>query len=269
MSLPFSNSLPSLARPAQDTLDRARIIAASPLGTGLSSDACFAIASKSRIKRYSRGNALFLQGDTGQKLMLVTSGYVKLTQVSPDGKEVLLWMYGPNHILGIRSELTGNPYSCSAEALKTCTVLVWEHECMSALTHQYPRLLQNLNQVLIGRIEELEERFRELATENVSRRLALALLRLSRHIGSLGSSGTEIHLSRQELARMTGTTLFSVSRILSEWGRERLVQPKRNSVIVPDLSLIEKMAEVEWRPMPSPNGNSHRVGPQAVTPIGV
>jgi CRP-like cAMP-binding protein len=197
---------------------------------------------------------LFLQGDAGQRLMLINSGYVKLTQVSPEGKEVLLWMCGPNQVLGIRSELTGKPYSCSAEAIKICTVLVWEHDALATLSLQYPRLLQNLNGILLNRIEELEERFRELATENVSRRLAFTLLRLSRHIGPSADGGIEIYLSRQEIARMTGTTLFSVSRILSEWGRDNLVLPRRNSVIVPNLKVIERVAEVDSRP--STNGGS-------------
>jgi CRP-like cAMP-binding protein len=232
-------------------LDRARFVAASPLGIGLSHDACVAVASRTRVKRFARGHALFLQGDAGQRLMLITSGCVKLTQVSPEGKEVLLWMCGTDHVLGIRSELTGKPYSCSAEAVKTCTVLVWEHDALASLAQQYPRLVQNLNGFLLTRIEELEERFRELATENVSRRLACTLLRLSRHIGSPSEGGTEIYLSRQEIARMTGTTLFSVSRILSEWGRDKLVLPKRNSVVLPDLALIAKVAEAEPRPSPS------------------
>jgi CRP/FNR family transcriptional regulator, nitrogen oxide reductase regulator len=258
MSLPFTNTMSSFARPGQESLDRARIVAASPLGIGMTSDACFAIAAKTRVKRFARGHAPFLQGDGGQRLMLITSGYVKLTQVSPEGKEVLLWMCGPGHVLGIRSELTGNPYSCSAEAIKTCTLLVWEHDALSGLTHQYPRLMQNLNGILLTRIEELEERFRELATENVSRRLAFTLLRLSRHIGSAGDGGIEIYLSRQEIARMTGTTLFSVSRILSEWGRDKLVLPRRNSVILPDLALIEKMAAIDSQPSPNGNGGSGR-----------
>lgn len=245
------------------------MIAASPLGVGLSSDACLAIATKTRVKRYSRGQALFLQGDAGQRLMLITSGYVKLTQVSPEGKEVLLWMCGPNHVLGIRSELTGNPYSCSAEAIKTCTVLVWEHDALAALAQQYPRLMQNMNGILISRIEELEERFRELATENVSRRLACTLLRLSKHIGSAADGGTEIYLSRQEIARMTGTTLFSVSRILSEWGRDKLVLPKRNSVVVPDMALIERMSDFDSRPSPSLNGSSSNRPRLRPTPVEV
>jgi CRP-like cAMP-binding protein len=269
MSLPFTNTVSPFARAGQEVLDRAKVIAASPLGIGLNSDACVAIATKTRARRFARGHALFLQGDSGQRLMLVASGYVKLTQVSPEGKEVLLWMCGPNHVLGIRSELTGNPYSCSAEAVKTCTVLVWEHDALAALALQYPRLLQNLNTILLSRIEELEERFRELATENVSRRLAFTLLRLSRHIGASGDSGIEIYLSRQEIARMTGTTLFSVSRILSEWGRDHLVLPRRNSVIVPDLELIQRVAEIDPRPAPLADGVAGRAKPRPGTTLPV
>ena len=85
-----------------------------------------------------------------------------------------------------------------------------------------PRIRQNLSQVLMSRLHELEERFREVATEKVPRRLALALMRLSKHIGKKVHEGVEVSLSREELAQMTGTTLFTISRILSQWSEGRI-----------------------------------------------
>lgn len=98
----------------------------------------------------------------------------------------------------------------------------------------YPQMRKNINQILATRLTELEERFREVATERVPRRLALALLRLLKTIGKKVHGGTEISLSREELAQLTGTTLFTISRILSKWGQEELISPRRRSVVIHD-----------------------------------
>ena len=62
----------------------------------------------------------------------------------------------------------------------------------------------------------------------------LALLRLVKQVGKPAHGGMEVSLSRDELAQMTGTTLFTISRILSKWGEEGFVQPRREAVVVLD-----------------------------------
>ena len=101
--------------------------------------------------------------------------------------------------------------------MEATTALVWDCATLQNLMEICPRIRQNLSQVLMGRLNELEERFREVATEKVPRRLALALMRLSKHVGKQVHEGVEVSLSREELAQMTGTTLFTISRILSQW----------------------------------------------------
>ena len=200
------------------------------------------LASKARPKTYQRRDPLFMQGEAGGELFLIRSGYVKLTQLGQSGSEVVLWVCGPMSVLGIRSEMNARPYSCSAHAVKPCTALAWSHDAIASVMGRNPRLRQNMSAVLMNRVNELEERFRELATENVSRRLAFALLRLSKEIGRKGPKGIEIQLSREEMAQMTGTTLFSISRTFSQWAREKKVLPGRESVVIPDLRLIEGLA---------------------------
>jgi len=78
-----------------------------------------------------------------------------------------------------------------------------------------------------------------VATEKVAKRLVLALLRLLKHIGKKVDGGIEVSLSREELAQMTGTTLFTISRILSQWGQLGFVLPKRESVLVRDARRLE------------------------------
>ena len=110
---------------------------------------------------------------------------------------------------------------------------------------EYPQIGINITRILSSRLDELQERFREVATEKVAKRLAFALLRLMKQVGKPTSGGVEISLSREELAQMTGTTLFTISRILSQWGDEGFVLPRREAVVVLDSRRLDKIGSAQ------------------------
>lgn len=175
-----------------------------------------------------------MQGQPVRNLVLLQAGSVKLTQLSSGGEEVILWMNGKGDAVAVNHEVPGCNHTCSARAMEQCRTLTWEYSRLQALLEDYPQIRKNINQILAGRLQELEERFREVATEKVAKRLALTLLRLLKRVGTQHQSGIQISLSREELAQMTGTTLFTISRILSRWGDEGFILPRREAVVIRD-----------------------------------
>jgi CRP-like cAMP-binding protein len=129
--------------------------------------------------------------------------------------------------------------------MENCKALTWEYSRLQTFLADYPQIRKNINQILSGRLQELEERFREVATEKVAKRLALNLLRLLKRVGSQHHAGVQVSLSREELAQMTGTTLFTISRILSKWGEEGFILPRREAVVVCDPSRLSQIGDEE------------------------
>jgi len=86
--------------------------------------------------------------------------------------------------------------------------------------------------ILTRRLLELEGRLFEISTERVAPRLARELVRLLVHVGRRVDGVIEVHLSREELAQLTGTTLFTVSRVLSGWEQQGIVNLRRQAVAV-------------------------------------
>ena len=123
--------------------------------------------------------------------------------------------------------------------------MVWEYTRLQNLIVEYPQIRRNISQILSSQLNELEERFREMATEKVAQRLALALLRLVKRIGKPADGGTEVSLSREELAQMTGTTLFTISRILTKWAEKGFVLPRREAVVVLDPARLKLVGEMD------------------------
>jgi CRP-like cAMP-binding protein len=80
----------------------------------------------------------------------------------------------------------------------------------------------------------MQGRYEELATQQVEQRLARTLLRLVQRAGRRVDAGVlvDVRLSRQELAEMTGTSLFTVSRVLTRWQEAGVIETRRQRVLV-------------------------------------
>jgi CRP-like cAMP-binding protein len=166
--------------------------------------------------------------------MLIQSGMVKLTQLSYSGNEVILWVRGEREPLEIEADHPSGCYvhNCSARAVVPTSILVWERSLFRAILQQYPGITDNITQLLSNRLEELQNRFREIATEPVAKRFALELLRLMKQIGKHHAAGTEVPLSREEMAQLVGTSIYTVSRLISKWADVGLVLARREAVVI-------------------------------------
>jgi CRP-like cAMP-binding protein len=192
------------------------------------------IAATARVKEFVRGEVLYLEGDTVQQVLLLTSGLVKINKLGLSGAEVILRLGVPGDVLGALGLFASGNHCTAAQAFRQCRALVWEASAFKTLVERFPVLHQNMARILGGHLLELEERFREVATERVGPRVARQVLRLMEQIGQPVNGAVEIGLSREELAQMTGTTLFTVSRLLSAWEARGMVRPRREAVTICD-----------------------------------
>jgi CRP-like cAMP-binding protein len=178
---------------------------------------------------------------------MVVSGRIKLHQVTIDGAQTFLRVIGPGQILAIVSTLSASTYPATATAERETTVLSWNGKLLDKLFLEIPHLCRNALAVLSSRVQEMQLRFGELAAERTERRLARALLRLANQVGRKQAEGVvlDLSLSRQDLAEMVGTTLFSVSRILGDWQRHQWVQIGRQKVVLLDHPALVRLAEEE------------------------
>lgn len=218
-------------------------VESAPLFFGIMPGEYASISAAARVKEFARDEALFFEGDSAQRVLLLISGFVKITKLGTSGSEVILRFGAPGDLLGAVGMFSTGKHCATAQAFRPCRVFVWDAPVFKALVERFPLLHQNMARILGGDLLELEERFREVATERVGPRVARQLLRLMEQIGRPVSGGVEIGLSREDLAQMTGTTLFTVSRLLSAWESEGMVRPRREAVTVCDAQSLRTVSE--------------------------
>jgi CRP/FNR family transcriptional regulator, nitrogen oxide reductase regulator len=210
----------------------------------LSSAECTNILATAREKRFSRRERVFVEGDPVQHIVLLTSGCVKETQFSQNGNQVILRLNAPGELVGpVGNSREG--HDSTAEALQESRALLWDVASFEDVAERFPTVRRNTARILGKRLEELEERFREVATEKVASRVSSQIVRLLNQMGKQASGELEIGLSREELAQLTGTTLFTVSRLLSRWEHQGIVTARREAVLVRNLPALIVVSEHE------------------------
>jgi len=216
-----------------------------PLFAGLAADELGDIKKFAQIRKMGAGEYYFLQGDPANSVFVVREGRVKLTQITMDGQQILLRVIGPWTLFAIVGLTSGRNYPVSAQASETGSAFIWSGDVLMGYMNNHPRLAMNAVHLMAGYVQEFQDRLREIATERVERRLARTLSRLASQTGIKTDEGVLINLqlTRQDLAEMIGTTLYTVSRILSQWETAGLVVSGRERVVIRDPHGLVRIAE--------------------------
>jgi CRP-like cAMP-binding protein len=136
-------------------------------------------------------------------------------------------------------------HSYTTYTVQPSVALVWEIDNFEAAVNRFPILRRNIASILERHLTELEIRYREVSTEKVPSRLSNLLVRLVTQVGKRIEGCVEIALSRRELAQLTGTTLFTVSRLLCQWEAQGIVSARREVVLVHDVPALMELSREE------------------------
>ena len=219
--------------------DCIRCIMAAPVFAGLSSLEYQAIASRAEERWYSSGDTIFLQDDPVRHVFVVAKGRVKITQVSEEGKETLLRLEDSGSLV---DDVIGSSHlhPLTARAMESCSILAWDASMFEDLSHRNNTIHRNAAAIMRARLRDLQQRFCDVATLRVPQRLARVIVQLA---GENSESLRSIVLSREELAQMTGTSLFTVSRVLSSWATCNVVTLDRKEIVIEDLRRLLRLAD--------------------------
>jgi CRP-like cAMP-binding protein len=196
-----------------------------------------------RTRRIPRSRTIFHRGETATACHLLLSGRVRIAQTD-GGNDLVIRYVGPGQIFGALGLFHGGRYPADAMAVTDCVEIQWSSAAITELLQRYPRIALNALAIVGHRLDELQDRIRELTTETVDRRIAHALLRFTQHAGRPVKGGIEIDfpLSRKDLAAMIGTAPTTVSRILSDWQAKGIILSGRKRIAVCDLQKLEALA---------------------------
>lgn len=201
---------------------------------GLSDDARQACLAQSQPITLRRGQWLARQGEPATTFCLVNTGALKIIQDSPQGTELIVRFVGPGEPFGGVAALQSAPYPVSALAVEPTSLYSWRVEALQTMLEAHPIVRANIMREMTAHMTDALTRVREMTTLRVGARLAITLMRLVRQCGQQTADGILIThpLTRQELADLVGTTLYTVSRTLSQWETEGVLQSRKRHLLI-------------------------------------
>lgn len=195
-----------------------------------------------RIHAYEEGQTIFREGDPALQFHFVLGGKVKIVKATPAGGDAILEIFGPGDPVGALAAYEERDFPAAAVALEATSLLSVPRREFFALLEANPMLARGLLLGLTRRMVELTRKLSERSSR-VEYRIARLFLTLADRIGRPGTAGTlvPVSLSRREIADMTGTTQETAIRIMSRWGKERLLETVEGGFLIPDRARLEQI----------------------------
>jgi CRP-like cAMP-binding protein len=224
---------------------RLKIISRLPFFRHLPSEAIMEINRLFEDRDVPVEQAIYFEGDPGEHLYLVATGKVKLLRHTAFGRDVLLDILRGGEYFGNLAILGGHGYTETAVAQTDCCILQVSSPNFEKILNHYPDVSLKVLQAVGQRLEESQEIVKQLSVYSADQRIAAALIRLAKKMGEQKEEGLLIQLpfSRQDLAAMTGTTVETVSRVMSRFAEQGLVTTGRKWVEIKDLQGLERIAK--------------------------
>jgi CRP-like cAMP-binding protein len=238
---------PEYIEPQMCTIDlRLIILHQLPFFKGLSHEVIAEINPLFREYGFETGETIYFAGDPAVKLYVVAAGKVKLLRHAPTGQEIVLDLLLPGDFFGTLPMLGEETYPDTAQAHTTSCVLTITGDDFQPILGRYPQVSLALLEIVSNKLREAREVIHQISASPVESRLAATLLKLAVKLGEQhnGELLIQLPLSRQDLADMIGATVETVSRIMSQFRKQKLIRSGRGWVAIIDREALAEVAEL-------------------------
>jgi len=196
-------------------------------------------------KRFEPGTMVFEEGLQADRFFLLLDGHIRVIRTTEGGDQVIALHIVAGQLFGIAAALGRDTYPATAMTVDECLALSWPSDQWHSFVASYDGFATESYKVVGERMGEMNNRIVEMATQHVAQRVARAVLRLINQSGKKVEGGIEIDfpITRQNLSDMTGTTLHTVSRLLSGWEKNGIVKSTRRRITVTDAHRLVVLSE--------------------------
>lgn len=217
-----------------------------PQAPAFSENSSFALQQlfEDRINnRYKKKQVIFLEGNHPQYLFYVISGKIKAFKTSEDGKELTVGLYGAGDFMGYTALLEEATYNVTAKALEDSEVALISRKDFFVLINSNSAVAMQFIRFLARNNNQKAQQMVQLAYDSLRKRVANALLLLREKYKKEEEEVRKfaIHITREELAHLSGTTTESLIRTLSDFKYEKIISIEGGEIKIIDEKKLERM----------------------------
>ena len=200
-------------------------------------------------RRFRANDVVFMEGDPSDHVHVLVSGWVRVSTMAEDGREVLFGLRGPGEVLGDLAAVTRRPRSASVRAIEPCTVFQFTGAEFIDVLHARPAIAVATIKTVAARLRNAESARLDAAAFDVSRRVAAVLVRLAEERGRIVPEDVVVDaLSQEDIAAQIGAARRTVARALRVLRERGIVETGRRRFLIRELRVLRAFAHSE------PNG---------------
>lgn len=194
------------------------------------------------IKSFKKNETILREENTNEFMYMLLEGEAKVTQITDDGKEIIMTVHRAGEFFGELSLIDGKTAPATVSATTDCFTALISKKNFYALLFKQNKVLENLLQILCSRLRESIKKIQILNFTNAAQRIKMLFLMLSENYGEKSEEGTilRIKLIHQDIASMTGLSRETVTRILDKWqgGGEIQILKNKHILLKPEFESI-------------------------------
>ncbi|MGB7286578.1 MAG: Crp/Fnr family transcriptional regulator [Salaquimonas sp.] len=208
------------------------LISDLPPFTGMDIEDMQDLLDQAVSQRREKGVTIFREGEEAGFFFLLLDGHIRVVKINPNGEQMIARYVSSGELYGIAKAIGRQTYPANAIAAVDCISLAWPTRIWDDVISRYPGFAANSYQTVGKRLADTQDRLMALANEKVEQRVAHIILKLANQTGKKTEEGILIDfpISRQDISEMTGTTLHTVSRLLSNWEEMGWVKSGRQKI---------------------------------------
>lgn len=192
-----------------------------------------------------KGNTIFYEGDQPNRLYFIIEGFVKLYRLSPEGRDTIIYLYGPGSILGVRALISEDKcLKHTAEALTNVKIVTIPEKEYLDLASSHPEILIDLLHVFIDRLNYTERKLEGFILTDTTARVASFLSDIARRFGVRkdGKIVLPLPLTHQLLADFVGAFRETVTIAMNRLKKEGVLTDERGKIIILNIKKLNDQA---------------------------
>jgi len=220
------------------------VIKQAPLFSELDEDGANALRRSMSEVNLGRGQVIFREGESGDRLYVVAEGKIKLGRTSADGRENLLSILGPGEMFGELSLFDPGPRTSTATAVTESRLYALSNENLKPWITGRPEVALSMLRQIARRLRRSHEVVGDLVFSDVPGRVAKALLDLSTRFGVASEDGVHVghDLTQEELAQLVGASRETVNKALADFAGRGWIRLEARAVVLLDVERLQRRA---------------------------
>ncbi len=194
------------------------------------------------IVSYKVGETICKEGTKSLGLICLNKGKVKMTKSGLNGTEQILTLKKPVDFIGFRTLMNGNTYYSSAVVLEDASVCIINKEDFFNVIANNEQLAFKIIRYLTQELSQMEDRMVNLIQKHIRARMADALLLINNIYGTDSNGILAVSLKRLDLAALSNMTVSNVSRVLSSFSKEKLIEINKRDIKIKNLKALKDLS---------------------------